>query len=125
LFQALIIHSKQTLLAMKTEQELTDPILMEKYLDKEPIPGVKEVLKSTIMKRPQVAILSEEGFEEIELTSPKNALEHAGAKVDVISPRYGKIKGWDKTDWGREVDVDINLSEANVEDYDALVLPGV
>jgi len=72
----------------------------------------------------KVAILSEDGFEEIELTSPKQALEDAGAKVDVISPKSGKIKGWNKTDWGKEIKVDVNIKDANVTNYDALVLPG-
>ena len=72
----------------------------------------------------RVAILTEEGFEQVELTSPKQALEEAGAKVDVVSPKTGKIKPWDKTDWGIEIDVDRNLSDVSPDDYDALVLPG-
>src|SRR5579862_2352988 len=72
----------------------------------------------------KVAILTEEGFEQVELTSPKQALEAAGAKVDVISPKIGKIKAWDKTNWGIEINVDKQLSEANPNDYDALILPG-
>lgn len=72
----------------------------------------------------KVAILTEEGFEQIELTSPKQALEAAGAQVDVISPKSGKIKAWDKTNWGIEINVDKQLSEVSPDDYDALVLPG-
>jgi len=72
----------------------------------------------------KVAILTEEGFEQVELTSPKAALENAGAVVDVISPRSGKIKAWDQTDWGIEVNVDKELSQVSPDDYDALVLPG-
>jgi protease I len=72
----------------------------------------------------RVAILTEEGFEQVELTSPKQALEEAGAKVDVISPKAGKIKAWDKTDWGIEINVDKNLNDVSPDDYDALVLPG-
>jgi protease I len=72
----------------------------------------------------KVAILTEEGFEQVELTSPKAALEAAGATVHVISPKSGRIKAWNKTDWGMEVDVDVELSDANPDDYDALVLPG-
>jgi protease I len=72
----------------------------------------------------KVAILTEEGFEQVELTSPKEALEAAGAKVDVISPQSGKIKAWNEKDWGIEIDVDKKLSDANPDDYDALVLPG-
>jgi len=72
----------------------------------------------------RVAILTEEGFEQVELTSPKMALKDAGAIVHVISPKSGKIKAWDKTNWGIEVDVDKVLDEVSPGDYDALVLPG-
>lgn len=72
----------------------------------------------------KVVILTEEGFEQVELTSPKAALEAAGATVHVISPKSGKIKAWDKTNWGIEIDVDKQLSEVSPDDYDALVLPG-
>jgi protease I len=72
----------------------------------------------------KVAILTEEGFEQVELTSPKEALEAAGATVHIISPKSGKIKAWDKDKWGIEVDVDKNLSDVSPDDYDALVLPG-
>lgn len=108
---------------MENEKTPSAPIL-EKEADSSSIPGVKEVLESTGIKLKRVAILSEEGFEEVELTSPKSALENAGIKVDVISPKQDSIKGWDKTDWGKEVKVDINLKNANADDYDALVLPG-
>jgi protease I len=72
----------------------------------------------------RVAILTEEGFEQVELTSPKMELKEAGAIVHVISPKSGKIKAWDKTNWGIEVDVDKQLDEVSPDDYDALVLPG-
>jgi protease I len=72
----------------------------------------------------KVAILTEEGFEQVELTSPQKALKDAGATVHVISPKSGKIKAWNETNWGIEVQVDKQLSEASPDDYDALVLPG-
>src|ERR1700744_4144789 len=72
----------------------------------------------------KVAILTEEGFEQVELTSPKEALENAGATVHVISPKTGKIKAWNKTNWGIEINVDKELSTVSPDDYDALVLPG-
>src|SRR6185503_4127329 len=72
----------------------------------------------------KVAILTEEGFEQVELTSPKEALEKAGATVDIVSPKTGKIKAWNNTDWGIEVQVDKPLNEVSPDDYDALVLPG-
>jgi protease I len=72
----------------------------------------------------KVAILTEEGFEQVELTSPKQALEEAGATVHIVSPKTGKIKAWNETDWGIEVEVDKQLSDVSPDDYDALVLPG-
>ncbi|MFL5788385.1 MAG: type 1 glutamine amidotransferase domain-containing protein [Flavisolibacter sp.] len=72
----------------------------------------------------RAAILTENGFEEVELTSPMNALEEAGVKVEVISPQKEKVKGWDHDHWGIEIPVDKNLNDANPEDYDILVLPG-
>ncbi len=74
------------------------------------------------MKR--VAILTENGFEESELTSPKKAMEDAGIKVDIVSPQKEKVKGWDHDHWSIELPVDVNLSDANMEDYDALMIPG-
>jgi protease I len=72
----------------------------------------------------RVVILTEEGFEQVELTSPLEALKNAGAQVDIVSPKSGKIKAWNHTDWGIEIDVDKELSTVSPDDYDALMLPG-
>jgi len=72
----------------------------------------------------KVAILTENGFEQIELTFPKAALEREGFIVHVISPQPGKIKAWNFIDWGIDVKVDVVLKDANPADYNALVLPG-
>jgi protease I len=72
----------------------------------------------------KVAILATDGYEQVELTDPKKNLEHAGAKVDVISIKSGQIKGWNHTDWGKSVKVDHLVTEVKPADYDALVLPG-
>jgi protease I len=72
----------------------------------------------------KVAIITENGFEEVELTSPKQALEQAGATVHVISPEKGKVKAWDHDHWSIEVPVDVSLQDANPNEYDALMIPG-
>jgi protease I len=72
----------------------------------------------------RVAMLVADGFEQVELTGPKKALEEAGAKVSIVSPNADKVKGWQMTDWGDEFPVDVSLKEAKAEDFDALVLPG-
>ncbi|RYF99006.1 MAG: type 1 glutamine amidotransferase, partial [Chitinophagaceae bacterium] len=63
-------------------------------------------------------------FEEVELTSPKKALEEAGATVDIVSPQRDSVKGWDHDHWSIDVKVDKLVSEADMEQYDALVIPG-
>jgi protease I len=72
----------------------------------------------------KVAILVANGFEQSELTVPLERLRAAGARVDIVSPEKGKVKGWKHTDWGDEFDVDVALDDASADDYDALVLPG-
>ena len=78
----------------------------------------------------KIAILATDGFEQVELTEPKENLEVAGAKVTVLSIKpgeggtAGEIKGWDKTDWGRSVKVDSLVYDVKTDDFDALVLPG-
>jgi protease I len=72
----------------------------------------------------KVAILTENGFEEVELTSPKQALEEAGATVQILSPQKDKVRGWDHDHWSIELPVDVQIDEASPEDYDALMLPG-
>jgi protease I len=72
----------------------------------------------------RVAILATEGVEQVELTEPRKALDQAGAKTELISPKEGKIKTWNLKEWGEEFKVDVNLKSANPDNYDALMLPG-
>ena len=72
----------------------------------------------------RIVILATNGFEQSELEVPRDKLKEAGAKVDIVSPEKGEIKGWDKKDWGRAVKVDKALAEVKVDDYGAIVLPG-
>src|SRR5438093_4259332 len=72
----------------------------------------------------KVAILTENGFEEVELTSPKKALQDAGATVHIVCRLLLEKKAWNHDHWSIELPVDVPLNEAQPEDYDALVLPG-
>jgi protease I len=72
----------------------------------------------------RIAALVTNGFEESELVEPKRALENAGAAVDIVAPEAGSVRGWTRHDWGRELPVDQALDDADVDDYDALLLPG-
>ena len=72
----------------------------------------------------RVMILATDGFEQSELTGPKERLEQAGFETTVVSPKGAEIKGWQHTDWGDPVKVNLPLGQASAADYDALVLPG-
>jgi protease I len=65
-----------------------------------------------------------DGFEQAELLEPRKALDEAGATTLVVSPAGAKVKGWNLTEWGNEVPVDVPLKEAKVGDFHALLLPG-
>lgn len=72
----------------------------------------------------RVAILVENGFEQVEMTEPRQALKAAGAKTDLVSPNKQEVKGMKHDEAGDRFPVDVALTQANPEDYDALVLPG-
>jgi protease I len=72
----------------------------------------------------KVAMLVTDGFEQVELTKPRTALEDAGAEVDIVAPASGRVRAWNRREWGDEFEIDVSLANARPEDYDALVLPG-
>ncbi len=80
-------------------------------------------MKNTLEGK-RVAILVTQGFEQSEMTSPREALEKAGAQTVLISPAGDTVRAWDESDWGESFDVDVPLKQAKSDDYDALVLPG-
>lgn len=76
------------------------------------------------IKSSSILILATDGYERSELRVPLDDLRKQGANVNIASPKSGQIKSWDETDWGDSVDVDLLASDVNVEDFDAIVLPG-
>jgi protease I len=80
----------------------------------------------TDLKGKKVAILVDNYFEEAEFTEPMKALKKAGATVEVIAaePEKGKVQGMKHVDMGKKFTIDKTLKQANIDDYDALVLPG-
>ena len=62
----------------------------------------------------RVAILATDGVEEVELTEPRKALDAAGAKTTLISPKSGKIKAWQHDHWGNELTVDLAHSSFSI-----------
>src|SRR5579864_4676737 len=84
----------------------------------------RKTMATATLHGKKIAILATDGFEQAELLEPRKALDQAGAKTQVVSPKEGKIRGWNHKDWGQEVSVDVPLKSAKAEDYDALLLPG-
>ena len=72
----------------------------------------------------KVAILVTDGFEQAEMTKPREALEEAGAETKIVSPKSGQIQGMNHANKGDRFDVDIPLDEARPEEFDALMIPG-
>jgi protease I len=72
----------------------------------------------------KVAILVADGFEQVEMTEPKKALEEAGAQTEIISPVKGEVQGWNHFDKADKFTVDVPLDSADAQNYDALLLPG-
>jgi protease I len=72
----------------------------------------------------KVAILAADGFEQVELTKPRAALDEAGARTTVVSLKLGDIQGMNHADKGETVAVDQTIDDAKPEDFDALMIPG-
>jgi protease I len=76
------------------------------------------------LKGKKIAFLATDMFEQVELTEPWQALEGAGAELELISLKDGEIQGFNHYDKADKFKVDRTVEEANASDYDALVLPG-
>ena len=72
----------------------------------------------------RVAILVANGFEQVEMTEPRKALEQAGAKAELISPEKKEVQGMNHEEKGEKFKVEQTLDSASPSDYDALLLPG-
>src|ERR1700732_3029785 len=82
-----------------------------------------EIPMATLNGR-KVAILVTDGFEQVELVEPRKALDAAGAKTQIVSPKNDRVRGWQFTEWGDEFPVDVPLDNTAPENFDALLLPG-
>jgi len=72
----------------------------------------------------RIAILVEDGFEQVELTGPRAALTEAGAETLIVSPRGGTVRGWNADQPGDAFNVDLLLADAQPNDFHGLLLPG-
>ncbi|HEY3493566.1 MAG TPA: type 1 glutamine amidotransferase domain-containing protein [Polyangiaceae bacterium] len=71
-----------------------------------------------------VAIVVADGFEQIEMTEPRQALEAEGAETYLVSPEKDEVRGWKHSEWGDTFLIDVPIHEAKPEQFDALLLPG-
>jgi protease I len=81
-------------------------------------------MTTSTLQAKKIAILATDGFEQVELTEPRKALDEAGATTKLVSPAGKRVKGWNHKEWGNELPVDIPLDSAKAEEFDALLLPG-
>ncbi len=72
----------------------------------------------------RIAILVANGFERVELTEPRNALQQAGARADIVSPVKDRVMSFDHDKPAADFPVDVPLNQADANSYDALLLPG-
>lgn len=72
----------------------------------------------------KIAFLATDGVEQVELTSPWEALKDEGADVELVSLEDGEIQGFEHLDHGDRFPVDKKVADADASDYDGLVLPG-
>jgi protease I len=77
-----------------------------------------------LLKTKRIAILVTDGFEQVELTEPRRALERAGGETHIVSPGRDNVRGWHYKKWGKQFIIDRPLEDVNPQDYDALLLPG-
>ena len=72
----------------------------------------------------KVAFLLTDGVEQVELTSPWNAVKEAGGEPTLVSPASGKVQGYNGTEKGETFAVDLPVAQADAGDFHALVIPG-
>jgi protease I len=69
----------------------------------------------------KIAILVADGFEQVEMTEPRQGFDDAGANTYIISPAKERVEGWNHYDKADRFKVDVSLDQANPNDYDALL----
>ena len=80
--------------------------------------------KSGKLNGKTIAVLVTDGFEQVELTKPREAFEQAGAKTVLVSLKDGKVQGFHHFDKGDTFAVDVVVDAAHAASFDGLLLPG-
>jgi protease I len=96
---------------------------MQSLVTREPFDREEALMVGPLHGR-KVAFVATDGVEQIELTEPRRALDVAGAKTVLVSPKHGMISGWRFGNWADDLPVDVPIAGADPGDYDALVIPG-
>ncbi|WP_395665925.1 type 1 glutamine amidotransferase domain-containing protein [Methylocella sp.] len=78
----------------------------------------------TDVQNAKILIVATDGVEQSELLVPRRKLAEAGAAVTLAAPHGPRIRGWNETDWGEEIEVDALLDEVSAGGFHVLVLPG-
>jgi protease I len=76
------------------------------------------------LTKKRIAIIVADGFEQVELTGPRDALDEAGAETTIVSLKPGNVRGFKHHDAADEFDVDMVIDDARAEDFDGVLLPG-
>src|SRR6266513_4134900 len=116
--------SAQGLRALTSNARLRFVVLLESISDDSNLHQPEGNLMARKLDGKKVAILVTDGFEQVEMTKPREALDEAGAETKIVALRSVKIQGMNHADKGDKFDVDLTLDEARPEEFDALMIPG-
>ncbi|SCG80240.1 protease I [Micromonospora echinaurantiaca] len=81
-------------------------------------------MAATTLQGKRIAFLAADGVEEVEYVQPREAVERAGATVELVSLKPGSIQSFNHLDQSKTYDVDVAAADADAGGYDGLVLPG-
>jgi len=82
------------------------------------------MMKDKNLTNKTIAILATDGFEQVELTRPREAVERAGGTAHLVSLKRGSVRGYHHAEKGDAFPVDRTIDEVSAADYDGLILPG-
>lgn len=71
-----------------------------------------------------LAILAADGFEQVELAAPRDAIRNAGGTTRIVSPAGERIQANRHREQGEWFDVNVALEDARADNFDALLIPG-
>lgn len=88
------------------------------------VPGYTTAMAQLPLHDVRVAILVDNGFEQVEMVEPRDALHEAGARTSLVSPQKAEVQGAHHDEKGDTFSVDVTLTDADPAQFDALLIPG-